>query len=149
MVELHNLRNETRRKKALRVGRGTGAGRGKTCGRGTKGAGARSGYKRRYGTEGGNLPLYRKLPTRGFTRGRFLKRLDSVNLYALDKRFEEGDVVNKETLHAKGLISSSSNGVKVLAQGELTKKLTIELQAASETAKQKIEAAGATFKEVK
>jgi large subunit ribosomal protein L15 len=122
-----------------RVGRGTGAGTGKTCGRGTKGQGARSGYKRRYGNEGGQVPLFRKMPTRGFTRGRFKKEVDSVNLGDLEKIFSDGDVVNAVTLRQRGYFSGPLRPLKILGEGELSKKVTINADKYSATAKEKLD----------
>lgn len=143
MSSLHQLQNPSRPTKGRkRVGRGPGSGLGKTSGRGVKGEGSRSGYRRRYGKEGGQFPLYMKLPTRGFTRGRFLKRLDTINLGQIENLFSDGDTVNLESLRDRGLISGKSHGLKVLAEGELTKKVRIEADAASAGAKEKLERAG-------
>jgi large subunit ribosomal protein L15 len=146
MTTLANLKNTARPAvKRKRVGRGTGAGTGKTCGRGTKGQGARSGYKRRLGNEGGQVPLFRKLPTRGFTRGRFKKTVDIVNLCNIEGIFEEGEVVNSRTLRERGFLSGPLVPLKVLGEGELTKKVTIEANAFSVTAREKLEKAGIAF----
>lgn len=143
---LQSLKNSSRPKKARRrVGRGTGSGVGKTCGRGIKGAGARSGYKRRYGTEGGQAPLFTKLPTRGFTRGRWAKVSHSINLDQIDVMFEDGEVVNEQTLREHGFISGECASVKVLGNGELTKKVTLEVNALSKGAQEKLEAAGISY----
>lgn len=141
MLTLSNLQNTSRpKKKVQRVGRGIGSGRGKTSGRGEKGDGSRSGYKRRYGYEGGQVPLYRKLPIRGFTRGRFDKPSQAITLAFIEAYFDDGEVVNKETLREKGLIHRRlPSGIKILANGELTKKVTIEAQAISQSALQKLE----------
>ncbi len=146
MITLDKLKNtDNTGKRIKRVGRGPGSGMGKTSCRGHKGAGARSGYKRRYGTEGGQLPLYRKLPTRGFSRKRFEKRLDAVNLYQIEECFSDGDIVDIQTLCEHGFISGTTYGFKVLAQGELTKKVTIHATAMSAATQQKLEKAGITF----
>ena len=142
MIALSHLENEVNRKQRNRVGRGTASGCGKTSGRGHKGSGARSGYKRRYGQEGGRLPLYLKLPKRGFSRARFSKRLDSINLYQIDELYSDGEVVNLETLHKHGYLSGRSYGFKVLGEGELTKKVTIEATAISSQAREKLDKAG-------
>lgn len=140
MSQLECLKDTTSvSRKSKRVGRGIGTGKGKTCGRGQKGAGSRSGYKRRYGKEGGQFPLYMKLPTRGFTRGRFQKRLDSINLALIDKMFEDGEIVNIDTLTGKGLISGPSHGVKILGEGSISKKVIFEVHSVSKSAKEKIE----------
>ena len=146
MSSLNGLKNVSRKsKRRSRVGRGPGSGVGKTCGRGHKGSGARSGYKRRYGNEGGQLPLYMKLPTRGFSRARFQQKLDSINLYQLDVLYEDGEVVNADTLYAHGYLNGKTYGFKVLSEGELTKKVTIEAAAISAKAREKLEKAGITF----
>jgi large subunit ribosomal protein L15 len=146
-MELHSLSNTSRpAKRRKRVGRGMGSGLGKTCGRGHKGAGSRAGYKTRARYEGGQLPLYRKLPGRGFSNARFQKKLDAINLGAIDKLFNDGDVVNFESLRARGLINSSSNGVKILSEGELTKKVRIEANAMSKKAEEKLQQAKIEYK---
>ena len=123
-----------------RKGRGTGTGNGKTAGRGHKGQKARSGGKLRIGFEGGQMPLARRIPKRGFNNI-FAKPLTSVNVAALDK-FEDGAVVDAQALLDAGIISKCKYGVKFLGNGEVSKKLTVKAAAFSETAKQKIEAAG-------
>src|SRR5215207_4348699 len=106
MNSLDKLRNTTRPKKTRkRVGRGLGSKLGKTCGRGEKGAGARAGYKRRYGKEGGNMPLFMKIPIRGFNNARFRRAYDVVNLEQLNDIFNDGDTVSLETLRERGLVS--------------------------------------------
>ena len=123
-----------------RKGRGHATGNGKTAGRGHKGQKARSGGGVRIGFEGGQMPLARRVPKRGFNNI-FAKPLESVNVSALN-RFEDGAVVDAQTLLESGVISKCKYGVKILGNGELTKKLTVRVSAFSETAKQKIEAAG-------
>ena len=123
-----------------RKGRGHATGNGKTAGRGHKGQKARSGGGTRIGFEGGQMPLARRIPKRGFNNI-FAKPLEFVNVSALDK-FNDGDVVDAQTLIQKGILSKCTYGVKVLGNGEITKKLTVKAAAFSETAKQKIEAAG-------
>ena len=127
-------------KEAWRKGRGPGSGNGKTAGKGHKGQNARSGGGVRPGFEGGQLPLYRKLPKRGF-KNRFAVNYAIVNVETLNK-FEDGAVVNLEALIAAGIISKPLDGLKVLGNGEITKKLTVEASIFSATAKEKIEAAG-------
>ena len=141
MLTLSQLQNTSRpKKKVQRVGRGIGSGRGKTSGRGEKGDGSRSGYKRRYGYEGGQVPLYRKLPVRGFTRGRFVKPSQEVTFALIEEYFNEGELVSQATLREKGLIHRRlPGGIKILATGELTKKVKIEAHAISESALQKLE----------
>lgn len=146
MVSLSNLKNTSRRKANVRrVGRGISSGAGKTCGRGQKGQGARSGYKRRYGYEGGQFPLYMKLPIRGFSNARFQKRLDAINLDLINEMYNDGEVVNLETLRQHGYIKGQSHGLKVLGNGELTKKVTIEAKAFSDGAKKKLQQANIEY----
>ena len=133
-------------KAAWRKGRGPGSGNGKTAGKGHKGQNARSGGGVRPGFEGGQLPLYRKLPKRGFTN-RFAVNYAIVNVGALNK-FEDGAVVDLEALLASKLVRKELDGVKVLGEGELTKKLTVKATVFSATAKEKIEAAGGKIEEV-
>ena len=123
-----------------RKGRGHATGNGKTAGRGHKGQKARSGGGTRIGFEGGQMPLARRIPKRGFNNI-FSKPLDTVNVSALEK-FEDGAVVDAQALLDAGILSKCTYGVKVLGNGEITKKLTVNAAAFSETAKQKIEAAG-------
>jgi large subunit ribosomal protein L15 len=123
-----------------RKGRGPGSGNGKTAGRGHKGQWARGGV--RIGFEGGQMPLARRLPKRGFNNI-FAKRLEAINVSALNK-FEDGAVVNVCDLLEKGIISKCEYGVKILGNGELTKKLTVRASAFSASAKEKIEKAGGT-----
>ena len=126
--------------KAYRKGRGAGSGNGKTAGRGQKGQWSRSGGGVRVGFEGGQMPLTRRIPKRGFNNI-FAKRLESVNVSVLEK-FEDGAVINAETLLAEGILSKCEYGVKILGNGEITKKLTVRAKAFSASAKEKIEAAG-------
>ena len=146
MNTLHSLTNTTRNLKSKkRVGRGPGSGLGKTSGRGQKGAGARSGYKRRYGYEGGQFPLYKKLPTRGFSNVRFQKPLHVVNLYQLDRMFNDGDEVSLETLYQHGYLCGKTFGFKILGKGELTKKVTIKATSISKSAQNKLDKAGIKY----
>ncbi len=123
-----------------RIGRGIGSGTGKTAGKGHKGQNARSGGGVRPGFEGGQMPLYRRLPKRGFTNI-FAKQYVVVNVSELE-RFENGTEVTAELLKETGVISKIKDGVKVLGRGELTKKLTVKVAKCSESAKEKIEKAG-------
>ena len=123
-----------------RKGRGAGTGNGKTAGRGHKGQWARSGGGVRVGFEGGQMPLARRLPKRGF-HNIFAKPLEAVNVSVLEK-FEDGAVVNAQALLEKGILSKCQYGVKILGNGNLTKKLTVQASAFSASAKEKIEAAG-------
>ena len=127
-------------KDSYRRGRGPGSGNGKTAGKGHKGQNARSGGGVRPGFEGGQLPLYRKLPKRGF-KNRFATNYAIVNVAALNK-FEDGAVVDLEALLAAKIVRKELDGLKVLGTGELTKKLTVKATVFSATAKEKIEAAG-------
>jgi large subunit ribosomal protein L15 len=125
----------------FRRGRGHGSGNGKTAGKGHKGQKARSGAPRP-GFEGGQMPLYRRIPKRGFTNRNSLEII-GINLKALEA-FEDGSVVTVESLIESGIVSNPKDGVKILGNGELTKKLNVKVNAVSETAKAKIEAAGGT-----
>ncbi len=125
---------------SYRKGRGPGSGNGKTAGKGHKGQNARSGGGVRPGFEGGQLPLYRKLPKRGF-HNKFGKTFAIVNIEALN-RFEDGAVIDTAALCEAGLISRVNDGVKILGNGELTKKLTVKAAVFSNSAKEKIEAVG-------
>ena len=142
-MDLSNLRPAEGSKQSdnFRRGRGHGSGNGKTAGKGHKGQKARSGAPRP-GFEGGQMPLYRRIPKRGFTC-RNSKEIVSVNVSALE-RFENDTVVTVETLIEAGIVKNPRDGVKILGNGELTKKLTVKVNAVSETAKAKIEAAGGT-----
>ena len=141
-MKLHELSPQEGSVKAgFRKGRGAGSGNGKTAGKGHKGQNARSGGGVRPGFEGGQLPLYRKLPKRGFNNYRFAKCYSVVNVKMLNK-FNDGDVVDAAALLATGLIDSVCDGVKILGEGELTKKLTVKAAVFSASAKEKIEAVG-------
>ena len=142
-MKLHELSPaEGSTKENFRKGRGAGSGNGKTAGKGHKGQNARSGGGVRPGFEGGQLPLYRKLPKRGFKNARFEKQYTVVNVDAF-KKFNDGEVVDAAALIANGIISDvAKDGVKVLGGGEITKNLTVKAAIFSATAKEKIEAAG-------
>ena len=127
--------------KGFRKGRGPGSGNGKTAGKGHKGQNARSGGGVRPGFEGGQLPLYRKLPKRGFNNSRFGKAYAVVNVQSLNK-FNDGDVVDCAALLSAGIVNTVVDGVKILGEGELTKKLTVKAAVFSASAKEKIEAVG-------
>ena len=141
-MELSNLKPARGSKHSdnFRRGRGHGSGNGKTAGKGHKGQKARSGAPRP-GFEGGQMPLQRRLPKRGFNNI-FRTEYAVVNLSSLEERFENGAVVDAESLKACGLIKKELDGVKVLGKGEITKALTVKVAAISESAKAKIEAAG-------
>ena len=141
-MKLHELSpKEGSVKEKFRKGRGAGSGNGKTAGKGHKGQNARSGGGVRPGFEGGQLPLYRKLPKRGFNNYRFGKKYSIINVQSLNK-FNDGEVVDSAALLAMGIINNVFDGVKVLAEGDITKKLTVKAAVFSASAKEKIEAAG-------
>src|SRR5207237_5373387 len=129
-----------------RVGRGAGSGHGKTASRGEKGQKSRSGFSRSLGFEGGQMPLHRRLPKRGFTNI-FKKEHAVVNLSDLE-RFDNGATVDEGALRKAGLIKGRADGIKVLGNGKLTKKLTVQATKFSESAKKQIEAAGGTCQEI-
>ena len=140
-MNLHNLHPaEGSTHVGKRKGRGHGTGNGKTAGRGHKGQGARSGGGVRVGFEGGQMPLSRRVPKRGFNNI-FAKPLEIINLTALNA-FEDGAVVNAEALLEKGILNKCEYGFKVLGNGKVTKKVTVEASAFSKSAKEAIEAAG-------
>ena len=126
---------------AYRKGRGPGSGNGKTAGKGHKGQNARSGGGVRPGFEGGQNPLYRRLPKRGF-KNYFAKHYAIVNVATLDEKYSDGDVVDVETLLKDRVINKAYDGLKVLGNGEISKKITVKANIFSESAKAKIEAAG-------
>ena len=129
-------------KNKFRKGRGTGSGNGKTAGKGHKGQNARSGGGVRPGFEGGQLPLYRRLPKRGFKNFPFKKEYSVVNLKTLEEKFNDGDCVTVEKLLELRVIKKKLDGIKILAAGNLTKKLTVRAGMFSENAKTKIESIG-------
>lgn len=132
-------------KRRRRVGRGAGSGHGKTCGRGHKGAGSRAGSTSISLSEGGQMPLFRRLPKRGFNNYKFAKRCEIVNVCQLE-RFEDGAVVGVEQLSGAGLIDSIKSRVKILGKGDLTKKLQVTAHKFSKNAEQKIAATGGIVK---
>lgn len=132
-----------RRDRPKRIGRGPGSGTGKTAGKGHKGQQARSGYKRRLGFEGGQMPLFRRLPRRGFNNADFTRRYTIINVRDLTV-FEDGAEVTLEAILARGLTSMVTPMLKVLGNGELDKKLTVKADKFSDSARQKIEAVGGT-----
>ena len=150
MITLSNLANTSRpKKKVQRVGRGVGSRRGKTCCRGSKGDKSRRGYKRRFGNEGGQLPLYRKLPIRGFPNGRFTSDVYAVNLSLIDQLYNDGETVNLQTLREKGYAPRApGGGLKILSSGEVTKKVTIEAHMFSKEALAKLEKAKVSVKQI-
>ena len=141
-MKLHELRpSEGAFKTSKRLGRGTGSGLGKTSGKGHKGQNARSGGGVRPGFEGGQLPLFRRLPKRGFSNAMFKVEYATINVSDLEK-FEDGAVVTPELLKEMGILKKQLAGVKVLGNGELTKKLTVKAHKFSASAVEKIEAIG-------
>lgn len=142
MIDLSSLRPDKGAvKNKKRVGRGPGSGHGKTSCRGHKGQKARTGGAKPVWFEGGQMPLYKRLPKRGF-KNPFRVEYQIVNIDVLDRYFESGEVVNRETLLSKGLIKDPNMPVKILGRGEITKKLNVEVDKVSESAKIKIEKAG-------
>lgn len=143
-MKLHELKSvEGARKENFRVGRGVGSGNGKTSGKGHKGQNSRSGGGVRLGFEGGQLPLYRRLPKRGFKN---VNRVEFaiVNLKTLNNYYNDGETVSPVSLVEKGIINKEFDGIKVLASGELTKKLTVQAHKFSKSAVSAIENAGGT-----
>lgn len=132
---------EGSKKTAKRIGRGHGSGQGKTAGKGHKGQKARSGKGMRLGFEGGQMPLQRRIPKRGFNNI-FAKKVVSVNLGTLNSKFDDGAVVDVNALTEAGIVKNSFDAVKILGNGKLEKKLTVKVNGFSESAKAKIEAAG-------
>lgn len=134
-------------KKPKRVGRGSSSGLGTTAGKGNKGQQSRSGGKTYVGFEGGQMPLYRRIAHKGFSNYPFKKEYVCINVELLDAKFNDGDTVDATSLVAKGFMSSkSSSAVKILGNGDITKKLTVDVDKVSASAKAKIEKAGGTVK---
>ena len=141
-MKLHELKpSEGAFKTSKRVGRGVASGSGKTSGKGHKGQNARSGGGVRPGFEGGQLPLFRRLPKRGFSNAMFKVRYATLNLSDLEK-FDDGAVITPELLKEMGILKKQLSGVKVLGNGDLTKKLTVKAHKFSDSAKEKIESKG-------
>ena len=134
-------------KKKRIVGRGSSSGRGTTAGRGNKGQQSRSGGKVYIGFEGGQMPLFRRIAQRGFSNYPFKKEFDIVNRGDIEAKYADGETVNKDTLVAKGLVKNSAVLVKVLGNGDLTKKVTVAVDKVSAYAKEKIEKIGGTVTE--
>ena len=146
-MELSNLKPKKGARHAKkRVGRGPGSGHGKTSSRGEKGQKSRSGFSRKLGFEGGQMPLHRRLPKRGFTNI-FKKEYAVINLADLE-RFDNGATVDEAALRQAGLVKGQNDGIKVLGNGKLSKKLTVSATKFSATAKSAIEAAGGTVQEI-
>ena len=141
-MKLHELSPAAGSKKEVkRIGRGPASGQGKTAGKGHKGQKARAGRGMQVGFEGGQMPLQRRLPKRGFVNI-FAKNIVTVNVGTLNAKFDDGAVIDVEALKAAGIIKNGFDGVKILSSGELTKKFTVKANAYSNAAKEKIEAAG-------
>lgn len=144
-MRLNNLQprpgSKHRRK---RVGCGESSGHGKTSGRGNKGQKARSGSAIRPGFEGGQMPLHRRLPKKGFNNKQFRDVFETVNVSELNDRFADGSVVNEKTLRESGLVNRPCDAIKILGNGDLTRKLTVQVDKISASAKEKIEKAGGT-----
>ncbi len=134
--------------KRKRIGRGKGSGHGKTCGRGHKGAGSRSGNSLRLLDEGGQMPLFRRLPKRGFNNANFATKYEIVNVAQLERVFKDGQAVGIDDLIGVGLVGSRRSKVKILGDGELTKKLTVSAHKFSKSAEQKIAGCGGSVKVV-
>ncbi len=136
MTLLSNLKNTNPRKNVQRVGRGVGSNRGKTSCRGHKGAKSRSGYKRRLGNEGGQLPLYRKIPCRGFSNARFEKDVFSITLGRLSALYEDGETVSRETLIQKNVLPFTCRSeIKILSGGKFDKSLKFDVKFMSASVK--------------
>jgi large subunit ribosomal protein L15 len=148
MFSLHEIENTYHKKTPKRVGRGKGSKLGKTCGRGSKGMGARSGYQRRWGYEGGQMRLHMKLPKRGFSNARFQKEIDSINLGMINEFYQDGEHVSPETLKAKGLVTGRAHFLKILAEGEIDKKVKISAHRYSASAKEKLEKANIQYESI-
>lgn len=149
-MNLHDiLESGPRRKKRRRVGRGIGSGWGKTATRGTKGHGARESYHGKVGFEGGQMPLYRRLPKRGFSNARFRVDYSVINVGDLARRFEGGGEVSLEILRSRGLMKSGPARLKVLGDGDLQVALQVKAHAVSAAARKKIEAAGGSVELLK
>ena len=147
-MQLHNYSpNPGAKKRVKRLGCGESSGHGKTSCKGHKGQKARSGSGTRVGFEGGQMPLHRRLPKRGFNNHDFRDVFGVVNVGDLDGRFEAGAVINEESLRASGLLNGRCDKVKLLGDGEVEKAFTIEVDKVSASARQKIEKAGGSIKE--
>jgi large subunit ribosomal protein L15 len=141
-------KEKTRRREMVRKGRGPGTGKGKTAGRGTKGQKSRTGFSRRFYFEGGQMPLVRRLPKVGFNNKRFRAEIVVMNVRDLNE-FDDGATVGPEQFLESGIINKVADGVKVLGDGELEKKLTVQAHRFSKSAREKIEAKGGKCEEIK
>ena len=144
-MRLHDLKpNRGAVKRRKRIGCGESSGHGKTSCKGHKGQKARAGAGIRPGFEGGQMPLFRRLPKKGFSNAAFKTKVEVVNLSSLEKAFQDGDTVSEASLREKNLVNRTCDQVKILGTGEITRKLTIEVGHVSKTAREKIEKAGGT-----
>lgn len=149
-MRLHDVKpNPGSKHRKKRLGSGESSGLGKTSGKGNKGQKSRSGASIRPGFEGGQMPMIRRLPKKGFNNARFATDFAIVNVSDLEAKFDDGDTVSEETLREKGLVKGVCDGVKVLGNGDLSKKLTVSVTAISAGAKEKVESAGGSFEEPK
>lgn len=145
-MRLHDIRPaKGATKRVKRLGRGESSGKGKTSGKGHKGQKARAGKGIRPGFEGGQMPLYRRLPKRGFSNAMFRDKIVIVDLSDLEAKFEDSAMITESALREKGLVSGKFDGIKLLGDGAVTKKFTIALDKISASAKEKIEKAGGSF----
>lgn len=145
-MKLHTLKpNKGAKHRVKRLGCGESSGHGKTSGKGNKGQKARSGGSVRPGFEGGQMPLHRRLPKRGFNNYRHQLKWAVFNVAQLEARFEDGATVNEEALRANGLLNGAYDAIKILGNGEISKKLTIAVNAVSASAREKIEKAGGSI----
>jgi large subunit ribosomal protein L15 len=144
-MRLHDLKpNRGAVKRRKRIGCGESSGHGKTSCKGNKGQKARSGSGIRPGFEGGQMPLFRRLPKKGFSNAAFKTKFEVVNLSSLEKAFEDGAVVDEATLREKGLVNRTCDAVKILGNGDISRKLTVQVSHVSGSAREKIEKAGGT-----
>lgn len=144
-MRLHDLKpNRGAVKRRKRIGCGESSGHGKTSCKGNKGQKARAGAGIRPGFEGGQMPLFRRLPKKGFSNAAFKTVFEVVNLSSLEKAFSDGDTVNEATLREKNLVNRTCDAIKILGNGEITRKLTIQVDQVSRSAREKIEKAGGT-----
>lgn len=147
-MKLHELKPAPGSKhRRRRVGRGESSGLGKTSGKGNKGQKARSGASIRPGFEGGQMPLARRLPKKGFNNAQFKTRYAVINVATLEAKFSDGDEVNEASLRAAGLVKGVWDGIKVLGNGDLSRKLTVSVDKVSAAAKEKVEKAGGSVVE--
>lgn len=138
----------TKHKRRKRIGRGIGSGHGKTSGRGHKGAGSRSGYQSRRGFAGGQMPLARLIAKRGFNNNQFATKILEINVALLESKFDDGAAVNPESLAECGLAKGRFDEIKILGNGDLSKKLTVQAHRFSKGAEAKIAAAGGTVEKL-